>query len=165
MASSLRPTHFHVNTDMKAFRKHHKHALVDNPLDYWLKEGYAYLTPTLVPGQALLESAEQNNRKGYRDHLREMQKGSVIYAYESMTGEGYVAAGVVAEAWDEQTRSGRPELFMDEHERYYRICVEWDLQFRCSVAELKQAGFTPRLSAVMAIKDESLIEFLSARRK
>lgn len=164
MAALSNPSHFFINTDLKSYKRHHKRALVDNPIYYWLKEGYAYLTPKLVPGQELLEKAEQANQKGYRDYLREMEKGSLIYAYESMTGAGYVAAGVVQEKWDKNVYAGRAELFMDEQEIYYRIRVEWDKKFSCSLIELQKAGFGARLPAIGPIKDEQLIAFLSSRR-
>lgn len=158
-------SHFFVNTDLKWYKRHHPRALVDNPIHFWLKEGYAYLTPKPILDAALIEEAKQDRQNGYADYLCQMDKGSIIYAYESMTGAGYVAAGVVQEKWDKQEHSGRAELFRDEHEIYYRIQVAWDTRFHCSLRELQESGFGHRIPAIGAIRDEKLIAFLSARRR
>lgn len=165
MPTLTSPSHFFVNTDLKWYKRHHPGALVDNPIHFWLKEGYAYLTPKPVPGAAPIEKAQQGMQNGYADYLRQMEKGSVIYAYESMTGAGYVAAGIVQEKWDEREHAGRAELFRDEHEIYYRIPVAWDARFHCSLKELRESGFSHPIPAIGAIRDEERIAFLSARRR
>jgi len=165
MPTSTSSSHFFVNTDLKWYKRHHPSAVVDNPIHFWLREGYAYLTPKPVPGTPPGDGVQQDMHNAYADHLRQMKKGDVIYAYESMTGAGYVAAGIVQESWDEQEHAGRAELFRDGHELYYRIRVAWDAGFHCSLKDLRASGFSHPIPAIGAIRDRERIAFLSGRRR
>lgn len=147
----MQSRYFSINADLGSYRKYHRDAEPDNPFAFWLRDGYAYLTPT----------SKNAPRRGKT--LSGMRPGDVVFAYESETGRGYIAAGVVQEVWDQQLHHGRPELFRDAEEGFYRIGVSWDSTFSCSYAALTQAGLRHYLDTLVPVNDPPVAQLLRSR--
>lgn len=147
----MSPRYFSINTDLDSYRGYHRGAEPDNPFAFWLRDGYAYLTPTP-------DNAERRARV-----LSAMQPGDIIFAYESRTGKGYIAAGIVQAAWDGKSHDGRAELFRDAQEKFYRIGVNWDPTFSCSYTALQEAGLKQYQDTLVAIRDQRMVQFLQSR--
>ncbi|KVC12499.1 hypothetical protein WL88_11940 [Burkholderia diffusa] len=147
----MQSRYFSINTDLASYREYHRGAEPDNPFAFWLRDGYAYLTPTP-------KNAEKRAKT-----LSGMRPGDVVFAYESKTRRGYIATGVVQELWDQQLHNGRPELFRDAEEGFYRIRVSWDSTFSCSYADLKQAGLRQYLDTLVPVNDPRVGQLLRSR--
>ncbi|MFM0366003.1 HNH endonuclease [Paraburkholderia sediminicola] len=147
-----RRTFFSVNTDIKSYRKYHPEKRSHNPFEFWLENGCAYMTPTA------------DNEKSYRDALSLVRPGDVLFAYESGSGCGYIAAGTALEAWDEVShQGGHPELFRDPYEIYFKIRVDWNTDFSCSLAEIQAAGLRQYLATVTRVVNPKLVHLLSEK--
>lgn len=147
----MQSRYFSINTDLGSYRSYHQGAEPDNPFAFWLRDGYAYLTPT----------SENAAKRGKT--LSCMRPGDVVFAYESETGLGYIASGVVQEVWDQQLHHGRAELFRDAGEGFYRIGVSWDPTFSCSYAALREAGLRPYLATLVPVNDPRVAQLLRSR--
>ncbi|MGT2505604.1 HNH endonuclease [Cupriavidus basilensis] len=105
-----------------------------------------------------------NNEKTYRDVLSLVRPGDVVFAYESGSGRGYIAAGTALEGWDGVShQGGRPELFRDLNEIYFQIHVDWDTDFSCSLDEIRSAGLRQYLDTVTRVVNPQFVYLLSKK--
>jgi hypothetical protein len=151
-----KPSSTHARWHTESYKKHAKKAIIRNPLEYWFRDGYAYLTPKQ---QSTEEVAMEESI--YVPYLKATSPGRLIFAYESEKG-GFVAVGVIEKEWDAKCHTGYPELFGESYGIYFRIKVKWIPDFKCAYDELKQAGFAPKNQAIDILRGEYL-QFLKGR--
>jgi len=133
-----------INTDIEHYRN-----IEGRPIDFWLRDGCVYLTPY-----------DDASDKRYSNALKRIECGDVIFAYEGKFRRGYVAAGISLERWDEILYSDNLDLYGKSGEKFFRMRVDWNAEFSCSLDEIQAAGLDRRFGTINRIVDDRLIALL-----
>lgn len=124
---------FMINTDLDSFRRDYPKPCGVTPFSYWLKDGFAYVTPS--PSLETYDSA-----------LIELVVGDTVFAYENLVG--IVAMGTVLERPDLQPHFAITPVYPNPLEAVKRIRMSWNTAVNCTVDDITAAGTTPRGGAI-----------------
>lgn len=145
---------FSLNTDIASYHDVNGHGS-GNPFDFWLRDGYAYLTPY-----------DAASLKKYSTALKSINAGDSLFAYESIyrgSRRGYIAEGTALEQWDGIFHTGHKELFGNLDAKFFRIAVDWNTDFVCALDEMKAVGAEALIATICRIHKDPLKSLLAIK--
>lgn len=145
---------FSINTDIKSYHDVHQ-GDSGNPFDFWLRDGFAFLTPY-----------DDRSLKTYSNALAKVRPGDLIFAYESRylgSRRGYIGLGTALAEWDRVSHPGHKELYGDSYSAVFRIAVDWNTEFTCSLDEVQAVGAESLLATICQVSKDPLKGLLTLK--